>query len=120
MPSFSSIRLKLYGLESDPLCTRQKSSPAVNGWEWAGVTADSVAMRVCPTQCVPLSFSNLYPEAGAHGCPISFHTPMLRPTDGTCSDGPYCTSHARPLSGNIAVVSAAWFSIDSILFPALV
>ena len=32
---------------SEPLCTRQKSSPAVNGCACAGVTADSVAMRVC-------------------------------------------------------------------------
>ncbi len=34
------------GLESEPLCTRQKSSPAVKGWARSGVTADSVAMRV--------------------------------------------------------------------------
>ena len=39
-----------YGLDSDPLCTRHQSSPAVNGCACAGVTADSVAMRVWPTR----------------------------------------------------------------------
>ena len=45
------------GLDSEPLCTRQKSSPAVNGCARSGVTADSVAMRVWPTRCVPVSFA---------------------------------------------------------------
>ena len=58
MPRRSSLRRMLYGFESDPLCTRQKSSPAVKGCAWAGVTADSVAIRVCPTACVPVSFGN--------------------------------------------------------------
>ena len=53
MPSGSSLRRTLLGFDSEPLCTRQKSSPAVNGCARSGVTADSVAMRVWPTRCVP-------------------------------------------------------------------
>ena len=48
-PSRSSRRRTVAWLENEPLCTTHTPPAGVNGWQCALVTADSVAIRVCPT-----------------------------------------------------------------------
>ena len=48
IPSRSSRRRTVAWLENEPLCTTHTPSAGVNGWQCALVTADSVAILVCP------------------------------------------------------------------------
>ena len=53
IPSRLSERRSRLWFESEPLWTRHRSRPVENGCEWSVVTRLSVAIRVCPSACVP-------------------------------------------------------------------
>ena len=74
----SESRSRLW-LDSEPLCTRQRSRPVENGCECSVVTALSVAMRVWPTACEPWKPARSKAPATSSGRPFSLKISMVSP-----------------------------------------
>ena len=66
-PAARSSRRMVAWLANEPLCTMHCSGPTAYGWQPAGVTADSVAIRVCPTPCQPCALASPHASVSIRG-----------------------------------------------------
>src|SRR4051812_36035785 len=74
-------------LANEPLCTRHCSGPTAYGCAPDGVTADSVAILVCPTPCQPCAVARPHDCVSVAGSPTPLSTARSAPKPATSASG---------------------------------